>query len=165
MMSLWETALAADRELGLRLEMVNGVPVWEVSPAFRHQRIIDRIRATIQRKADSQVFCECIDVADVYVRFPDGSLKRPDIAIFCREPDEQTTAVTLIPEVVFEIISPDYAAKDLEIGVPFYLAQGIRDVVVFDPETNLVTHYRDGVMAQHTSPVALEFACGCIAMV
>jgi Uma2 family endonuclease len=165
MMSLWETALAADRELGIRLEMVNGVPVWEMSPAFRHQRVIDRIRDTIQRKADSTTLCECLHVADVYIRFPDGSLKRPDISLFCREPDEQTTAVTLKPEAVIEIISPDYAAKDLEIGVPFYLAQEVRDVVVFDPDTNQVTHYRDGIASQHTSPVALEFACGCVAMV
>lgn len=164
-MTLWEAALAADRELGIRLEFVNGVPVWEMSPARRHQRAIFRIEHSLYRKPDANTDCECIPSSDTYIRFPDGSLKRPDIAIFCREPDEQTTAVTLLPEAVIEIISPDYAAKDLEIGVPFYISQGVRDIVVFDPDTNQVTHYRDGVAAQHTSPVALEFVCGCIATV
>lgn len=37
---------------------------------------------------------------DVSIAFPDGSFRRPDIAIFRREPDEIDTAVTLIPKAV-----------------------------------------------------------------
>lgn len=63
---------------------------------------------------------------DVCVQFLNG-LKRPDIAIFCREPteEEQENALTLIPVAVAEVVGKGYEAKDLEIGPPFIsLARG-----------------------------------------
>lgn len=112
--------LRAD-ELGIRLEIVAGLPIWEPHPLYRHQKAIDRIRSTIQRSAPDlhQTQCGCVHIADVYVSFPDGSLKRPDIAIFCQEPPEDDEAIKLIPEAVIEIVSKGYEAKDLEIGPHF----------------------------------------------
>ena len=127
-------------EAGVRLEIVGGLPLWEASPTRRHQQAIDRIRATITPLPDQASACGCIHLADVYICFPDGSLKRPDIAIFCREPDEQDEAITLVPAAVVEVVSAGYEAKDLEIGPRFYLTQGVDDIVVFDPHTLLVLH-------------------------
>ena len=152
-----QTMLQAE-DLGVRLEIVRGLPLWEAHPVVRHQRAIDRIRATIRSApplADQVAGCACVHLADVYVRFPDGSLKRPDISIFCREPDEEDDAVQLVPEAVIEIVSRGFEAKDLEIGPPFYLSQGVKDVVVFDPNTLLVLHMRQNGVWRHTSPVAL----------
>ena len=59
------------------------------------------------------------------MQFSDGSLKRPDISIFCREPDEQDDAVTLVPEAVIEVVSKGYEAKDLQIAPDFYLSRGV----------------------------------------
>ena len=83
-------------------------------------------------------------------------------AIFCREPDEQDTTVTLRPEAVIEILSQGFEAKDLEIGVPFYQRMGIADIIVLDPRTNGVWHYRGNSPARElTSPVEITLACGC----
>jgi hypothetical protein len=41
--------------------------------------------------------------------------------------------ITLVPEAVIEVISKGCEAKDLEIGPPFCLSQGAKDVVMFDP--------------------------------
>jgi Uma2 family endonuclease len=101
-------------------------------------------------------------VASVYVRFPDGSYKRPDIAVFCREPEELDEAITLLPEAVVEVVSRGYEAKDLEIGPRFYLSQGVKDVVVFDPYTLLVLHLRRDGAFRHVSPVELELKAGCL---
>ncbi len=167
-------ALAAGEASGLRLEIAGGIPTWEAFPVVRHQKLVDIIRASIRRANysgdggtnGSGAGCACIHLPDIYVRFADGSLKRPDIALFCREPDEQDTAVTLLPEAVIEIISAGYEAKDLEVGVPFYLRMGIRDVVVLDPATGQVRHFRPNQPeAVYASPVALTFACGCVATV
>ncbi|HEX6383122.1 MAG TPA: Uma2 family endonuclease [Anaerolineae bacterium] len=156
--------LLAD-ELGIRLEIVGGLPIWEPSPPYKHQKAVDRIRATVTNAPTTSELendeCNCLHVAGVYVSFPDGSLKRPDISLFCQEPEEEEEAITLVPEAVIEVVSKGYEAKDLEIGPPFYLAQGVKDVVVFNPYTLVVLHVRQDQAARHISPVEIEFLCGC----
>ena len=159
-MAMNPNLLRAD-ELGIKLEIVGGLPIWEAHPVYKHQKAIDRIRATIQPIASQDEVCACVHASDVYVSFPDGSLKRPDISIFCREPDEEDEAITLVPEAVIEIISKGYEAKDLDIGPRFYLSQGVKDVVVFDPYTLLVLHVRRDGVQRMISPVEMALECGC----
>ncbi len=146
-------------ELGIRLEIVAGLPIWEAAPALRHQRAVDRIRASIGPRPGTN--CACVHVADVYVAFPDGSLKRPDISLFCREPTELDEAITLIPEAVIEVVSKGYEAKDLTIAPGFYLSQGVKDVVVFDQTTLAVIHSRRDGTKRLLSEVEIELECGC----
>lgn len=145
--------------------MVAGLPIWEPHPIYKHQKAVDRIRATIQKATIAsdveQEVCQYVHTADVYVNFPDGSLKRPDISIFCREPDEEEEAIKLVPEAVIEVISKGYEAKDLEIGPQFYLSQGVKDVVVFNPYTLVVLHVRRDQVERLVSPVDITFTCGC----
>jgi len=154
-----DSQLLRSEELGIKLEIVNGLPVWEASPVIRHQKAVDRIRDSI--KQSNEISCDCFHVADIYVQFPDGSLKRPDISVFCKTPTETDEAVKEIPDAAIEIISKGYEKKDLEIGVPFYLANGVKDVVVFNPYTDEVLHFRAGETRNLTSPVEIEFECGC----
>jgi Uma2 family endonuclease len=147
-------------QLGVRLELVGGLPLWEAYPVYKHQKAVDRIRATIRRGPEAGN-CACIHAADVYIAFPDGSLKRPDISIFCREPDEDDEAVRLIPAAVVEVVSKGFEAKDFEIGPRFYLSQGVLDVVVFDPSTLVVLHVTRDSAKRHLSPVELDLLCGC----
>jgi Uma2 family endonuclease len=153
--------LRAD-ELGIRLEIVGGIPIWEPSPIYKHQKAVDRIRAGIRKlPALSQTQGDCVHAADVYISFPDGSLKRPDISIFCREPEEEEEAIRLVPEAVVEVISKGFEAKDLEIGREFYLRQGVKDVIVFNPYTLEVLHVRRDRAVMHQSEVEIELLCGC----
>ena len=148
-------------ELGIRLEIVNGLPLWEAQPVYRHQKHIERIVQGIAKCA-GVAECECIHAVDVYIQFPNG-LKRPDISILCKEPneDEQDSALTMIPEAVIEVVSRGFEAKDLEIGPPFYLSQGVKDVIVFDPLTLLVLHVRKDRTTRQVSPVVIALECGC----
>jgi Uma2 family endonuclease len=152
-------------EAGIRLEYVNGIPIWEASPVIRHQRITDRIRASLASTHENGGQCGCIHYADIYILFPEGSIKRPDISIFCEEPAEQDTMCERIPDAVIEILSKGYEKKDTEVSLPFYLAQGIPDIVIFDPATNRVSHYHHGQTDLHASPIAITFACGCRATI
>ncbi len=150
-------------DLGVRLEIAGNLPIWEASPLYKHQKEVDRIRDSIRKNETEENVCDCIDAADVYVQFPDGSLKRPDISIFCREPDEeeQEEAIKQVPEAVIEVISKKYEAKDLEISPPIYLANGVKDVLVFNPYTNEVVHFRQDETRNFTSPIEIELECGC----
>src|SRR5262249_27999534 len=157
-----ERFITAD-ELGIRLEIISGLPIWEPSPVYKHQKAVDRIRATIEKiiPVDGSQEGACVHAADVYVSFPDGSLKRPDIAIFCREPQEEDEAIKLVPDAVIEVISKGYEAKDLEIAPRFYLSQGVKDIVIFDPYTLLVLHVGRHGTKSSVSPAELIFECGC----
>lgn len=156
-----DSQLLRSEELGIRLEIVNGLPIWEASPVIRHQKAVDRIRNSIKKSDQNDKTCDCFHVADIYIQFPDGSLKRPDISMFCETPTETDEAVKDIPDAVIEIISKGYEKKDLEVGVPFYLANGIKDVVVFNPYTNEVLHFCEDEKSELVSPVAIKFECGC----
>lgn len=160
-MSLSPILLQAS-ELGIRLEVVNGLPIWEAQPVYRHQKHVERIVNGIVKDASGPSACECVHAVDVFIQFPNG-LKRPDISIFCREPaeEEQDSALTMIPEAVIEVVSKGYEAKDLEVGPPFYLSQGVKDVVVFDPLTLMVLHVRKDRTVRQVSPVEIELECGC----
>lgn len=159
---LFDHLLQAD-QIGVRLEIVGGLPIWEAHPVPKHQRAVDRIRRSIvpPPSTASGDGCACVHLADVYVQFPDGSLKRPDISIFCHEPEEEDEAIKQVPAAVIEVISKGYEAKDLEIGPRFYLSQGVKDVVVFDPYTLLVLHVRRDGTSRQVSPVRLHLECGC----
>jgi Uma2 family endonuclease len=148
----------------LRLERTAGVPTWEPMPGARHQKTIDRIRATIKPLTDMPLndsACACVHLSDVLVRFTEGSFRRPDIAIFCEDPPEVDEALNIVPAAIIEIVSVGYEYKDLALGAPFYLGQGIADVIVHDPRSGMVTHFRPSGTNVYQSPVTLELRCGC----
>lgn len=159
--------LLTAEDLGVRLEIAGGLPIWEASPLYKHQKAVDKIRDSMKKTEKDGNVCGCITAADIYVSFPDGSLKRPDISVLCREPaeDEQEEPIKQVPEAVIEVISKKYEAKDLEISPPIYLANGVKDVVVFNPYTNEVFHFRADETRNLTSPVEIEFECGCLCTV
>ncbi len=110
--------------IGIRLEIIAGLPVWDAAPVARHQKALYRIQSSLCLSPDSH--CGCFHLADTLIRFPDGSLKRPDIAVLCQEPPDSDEALDILPEAVIEILSTGYERKDLEPGSSFYLAQGIK---------------------------------------
>jgi Uma2 family endonuclease len=146
-------------EAGVKLEITGGIPTWEAFPGMRHQKTIFRIQVSLERLSGSD--CACFSVSDAYIKFPDGSLKRPDIAIFCEEPPDTDEAYPEIPEAVLEVLSKDYEKKDTEIGAPFYLEQGVKDVILFEPRTLEVTHRRRDGTKVYRSPITLALECGC----
>ena len=149
------------REGAVKLEMTGGLPTWEVSPGSRHQRMVFRIQTSIRPLPESDKGCACAHLSDVYVSFLDGSLKRPDIAIFCEEPPDQDEALTITPQAVIEVISPGYEYKDLSLNPQFYLSQGVDDVIIVDPRSGAVTHHRTSGVQNYSTPVTLELLCGC----
>jgi Uma2 family endonuclease len=145
-------------QLGIRLESMGGLHIWEAQPVWRHQKAVDTIRASIRNIGPD---CKCVHAADVYVQFADGSLKRPDISIFCKEPAELDDAITLLPEAVIEVVSKGYEVKDLELGPRFYLEQGVKDVLVLDPIAGTVLHARSDGTHAFKSPHDFVLECGC----
>ena len=147
-------------ELGGHSGIVTVVQKWELIPLLRHQEAIDRIRSSII-PSGSNLACSCYHVSGVGIQFLDGSLRIPDISIFCRRPTEENGLVIAVPAAVIEVISEGFEAKDLKFGPPFYLSRGVKDVIVFDPNTLLVLHIRHDGVERLGSPVDISLECGC----
>ncbi len=149
----------------VRLEYVRGRMKWEMSPASRHQMMVQRIERSIRPSRGAADACACFPLADVLIRFPDvdASLKRPDIAIFCSVPPAVDEALDLLPAAVVEVLSVGYEEKDLgPDGAAFYLAHGIADVLIVDPRGGTVQHLRVGAPPMtHPTPYTADLACGC----
>jgi len=103
----------------------------------------------------------CFAVSDAYIKFPDGSYKRPDIAIFCKEPPDTEEALSIVPDAVVEVISRGFENKDLVIGAPFYLSQGVKDVVVVNPVDGTVHHFTTQREMIYDSPQSITLTIGC----
>ena len=144
---------------GVKLEITRRIPTWEAFPGPRHQKAVLRALMRIERSAGND--CGCFQLPDVYIKFPDGSLGRPDIAVFGQEPPDTDEVLERIPEAIVEVLGKEYEKKDTEIGAPFYLEQGVKDVVLFDPRTLEVTHRRRDRTTIHQSPIQIELQCGC----
>lgn len=157
-------AAAAAEEVGIRLKIVQGLPVWEFMPSPMNTIRSKRIDRSIRPDPDRAEGGGCHSLEDVSVRFPDGSIRRPDIAVFCRLPEETRTSTTLVPEAVIEIVSPGSELKDLQLSPTFYLSQGVKDVV-YTPETEVIEHFRRDGRAMHRSPTDLRLECGCLVTV
>lgn len=164
-MPITEELMMEAHQIGIKLESVGGLTVWEGPPVIAHQNAIFRIQTSIKALPGRSAPCDCAHYADLSLRFPDGSQKRPDISIFCKEPVEQWEEVTAIPDAVVEILSKGYEAKDMEVGVPFCLAQGVKDVVVLNPVTGCVLHFRKDRERTLESPVEIALECGCMVTV
>lgn len=157
----WQQLMDAADEVGIKLEIVQGTPTWEAWPATRHQVVLQTVASSLKEWSRSDNGCGCHGVQDIYIRFPDGSVKRPDLSIFCQAPPLQDETLEIVPEGVVEIVSKGYEKKDMEIGPPFYLSQGVRDVVVVNPHTGKVYHHTSAGTRELKSPVQIVLECGC----
>ncbi|MDW8212839.1 MAG: Uma2 family endonuclease [Roseiflexaceae bacterium] len=150
------------REQRIKLEITGGVPTWRLLSSVRHQKVIDRIRASITPISGASGGCGCYHLSDASLVFPDGSYRRPDIAIFCVEPPDIDESWKCVPEAVIEIVSPGYTEKDMSINPTWYLSQGVKDVLIVEPRERWVQHFSHGrPPATHQWPYTAELHCGC----
>lgn len=151
--------MAAAEEIGIKLESHAGSLTWELMPSPLHTIAVTDIQLSVQPVPGKG--CACRAYPDMYIRFPDGSFKRPDLALYCEPVPRTLTAATILPGAVVEAISAGSETKDLQLNPPFYMAHGVKDVVVLDPITGQVSHWGPHGFAVHRSPVVLSLAMGC----
>lgn len=148
-------------ENGVVLEVVAGQPFWEFQPNFDHQDRVAQMWSGVRRDPESGSDCGCVRAMDVGIAFPDGSIRRPDLSIFCRVP-ERRELITLIPEAVVEIVSQRSRDKDLKLSPPWYLEMGVKDVLVYDPFTDDVHHFRQDGAQRFKPGRTVRLECGCL---
>lgn len=152
--------LAGRTDDHVRLEITAGLPTWEASPSYAHNDLALAIYESIRPTGTALAECGYYRAFDSYIRFDAQTLRRPDIAIFCTLPPRTRRALTLLPGAVIEILSPDSAEKD-RLAVPIYLAAGVRDVLLVDPDTQTVAWHTAEQSRTYTLPYLAILQIGC----
>jgi Uma2 family endonuclease len=154
-----ESLMERADDAGIRLELVRGEHRWEAAPLARHQRAVQRAVASLRRPSTG---CACFILTDTCVSLSPDTVKRPDIALWCREPANLDAFITELPDAVIDVISPGYEKKDHD-SAALYLELGVRDVLTFDPRSGVIRIY--DTPAQWTelrAPTSVTLrGCGC----
>lgn len=150
-------------EFGVKLKAEGFTQRWKIFPSPLHQDEVMQIYSGVRRALGSNSEgCDCYRLVDAYIQFPDGSLKRPDLALFCRRPEVRREALEAVPQAIAEVLSRGTEAKDLVTGPRIYLASGVLDVVALHPETGMVTQIPPDGTRILNAPVEIELAMGSV---
>ena len=150
---------------GFPAELLEGCLVKEPAPTYGHQQVLNGVLARLV----ALVGVARALPAPVDVPIDEHNVFQPDIAVFRAPPPSGETG-TVLPQVVFEVLSPGTRARDLRQKRGKYLEAGVEEVWILDPEDRTVAlHTRAGAQTARgaevlRSTVLTGFALGPDAM-
>lgn len=120
---------------GFPAQLIDGMLVKEPSPTPWHQRLVTRLPGLLGRALDP----ERVLVSPIDFFIDDTNILQPDVLVV-REgeipgPEDHEISVPLI---VFEVLSPSTAERDRVTKAGKYLAAGVLEVWLIDPETETI---------------------------
>ena len=135
----------------LRWELIDGEAFcMSPGPGTAHQFLLLELAAELRayfKGKECRVFAAPFDVM-----LPDGdepedeidTVVQPDIMIICDKSKLQHNGIKGAPDVVFEILSPTTARRDLDDKFRLYERAGVKEYVIVDPRNSvLYAHRRD----------------------
>lgn len=118
-----------------RYELVNGVVLTSPNPTFRHQVIVvelcSQVRNHLGRYSTGTV------VFGVDVRLGDDRVYRPDVVCLQAQKAARCgNAVMEVPDLVAEVISPEFRCYDSQTRRGDYEAADVSEYWLIDPDRN-----------------------------
>ena len=137
---------------GLRWELIDGKAFcMSPGPGTAHQSLLVKLVAKLFNYFEGkecQVFAAPFDVMLPRGDEPEDEIDRvvqPDIMIVCDMSILQHNGIKGAPDVVFEILSPSTAQRDLDDKFHLYERVGVKEYIIADPQNRVViAHRRDG---------------------
>jgi Uma2 family endonuclease len=142
---------------GFPAQLVEGFLVKSPSATPGHQvlagRVYDAVRAVV---GPGRVVQAPLDVF-----LDDFNVYQPDVLVWAK-PQPWTAVAAPIPILVVEILSPSTHRRDRRAKTPRYLAGGVREVWLVDPERrSIAVHSASGVLlAQGADPARSAVLAG-----
>ncbi len=125
---------------GERWELISGVPYnMSPTPSIRHQSIVGRVFSLLEQKLKGKT-CKPF-VAPVDVILSDEDVVQPDVLVVCNTDKITEKAIQGAPDLIFEVLSPGTALKDMREKKTLYERAGVREYVVIDPLENYVQRF------------------------
>ncbi|MDR2048755.1 MAG: Uma2 family endonuclease [Treponema sp.] len=125
-----------------RYELIDGAAYMMSSPSVEHQRIsteLSRQFANFLLDKPCRVFAAPLDLR-LFPRenLSDDTVLQPDLMVVCDDKKLSTNSVDGPPDMVIEIISPSNTAGLMLQKFNKYLAAGVREYWVIDPDEAFV---------------------------
>lgn len=122
-----------------RWEIIDGVPYAMAPPSTTHQRVVSRLHGQIYNFLRGKP-CEAF-VAPFGVRLnaeKNDTVVEPDIAVVCDKNKLDKNGCKGAPDLIIEILSPSTLRYDRIVKFNKYLAAGVREYWIIDPEEKFV---------------------------
>ncbi|HAG69540.1 MAG TPA: Uma2 family endonuclease [Lachnospiraceae bacterium] len=132
---------------GTHAELIDGIlyypPYGQAAPARRHQGLVMELSYAVKSYIEAKKGSCRIYPAPFDVRLDenDDSVVQPDISVICDPSKLTDRGCTGAPDWIIEIVSPGNAAYDYITKLKKYLAAGVREYWIVDPDTDSVTVY------------------------
>lgn len=126
----------------VRVELIQGEFYMSPSPSVRHQEIVGALYRAIHdhvtREESGKVFIAPLDVV-----LPSGDVVQPDIVfVASSRSDIIRERIRGVPDLVIEVLSPEGAERDRIVKRSVFLANGVPEYWIVDPETETVEVFR-----------------------
>jgi len=123
-----------------RWELIEGVP-YNMSPApsIKHQNVVMNIAAWLNVSLKGKA-CKPF-VAPVDVVLSQEDVVQPDVLVVCDPQKIGEKASHGAPDLIFEVLSPSTALKDMREKKTLYQRAGVVEYVVIDPLENYVQRF------------------------
>lgn len=123
-----------------RWELIDGVP-YNMSPApsVRHQSIVGRVFSRLEQGLRGKS-CKPF-VAPVDVVLSEEDVVQPDVLVVCDPQKIGDKAIHGAPDLIFEVLSPGTALKDMREKKSLYQRALVAEYVVIDPLENYVQRF------------------------
>lgn len=121
----------AIEEDGERYELLDGVVVMSPRPQMQHQRVLYALASQFDRFLERHAIGEAFPEIDV--RFTESLVYSPDLCFVLAGRVKTTKGpLTIVPDLIVEILSPNNPEKDLQTKRHDYERFGVSEYWVFD---------------------------------
>ena len=128
---------------GRLVELIDGVIYDMSAPTLPHQKIAGEVYINLKSFLSARGgTCEAfISPADVFLDCDDRTSVMPDVFVVC-DPDKQSKkGINGAPDFVLEVVSPSSVTRDKIIKAGKYLAAGVREYWIVEPDKKMLIVY------------------------
>lgn len=121
-------------------EVIHGIPyAMAPAPVVTHQYVSQKIARQLDELLDDCPDCHPLLPVDLVLA--DDTVVQPDNLVVCT-PELETMKITVVPALVFEVLSPSTAAKDKKLKFQLYQNHGVPYYCMVDPDAKTMEVYR-----------------------
>jgi len=107
-------------------------------PMIKHQHISNKIGRYLDEALEGCTLCQALLPVDW--KISEETIVQPDNSVICHKPEHEAY-ITKAPKIIFEILSPSTAKKDMGLKYDLYEKEGVAYYIIVHPDDNVAKVY------------------------